>query len=183
VGTGLHTFLSIGSTNADFNGDVVNISSTGADGSSTALRVLAQASADNYAVYIDNANEGWPLVVVNSSGTGNGHGVLIDNTGSVNPALEIADNGGSVKLSYEALTVSGNAATISPDVSVVYIESDNDGTDDVIAMPAGIDGEFLYVVYAGTDNASFGTIYTTTQNASLTFVYAGGAWHLISVVE
>jgi hypothetical protein len=51
-------------------------------------------------------------------------------------------------------------------------------------MPAGTNGQFLYVVYHTTaaDNAVING-YTTTNDAKLTFVYANSAWQLISVVE
>ncbi|MGB9702907.1 MAG: hypothetical protein ACPL1A_09335, partial [Candidatus Kapaibacteriota bacterium] len=70
-------------------------------------------------------------------------------------------------------------------ISVYYITSDNNNTNDAITMPTGVNGQFLYVVYTttGTDNANLGGIYTTTGSASMTFVYAGNSWRLVSVAE
>jgi len=56
-------------------------------------------------------------------------------------------------------------------------------------MPTGYNGMFLYVIYNSANNATFpgvnpdGTNYTTSASANLLFMYAGGAWRLVSVVE
>jgi hypothetical protein len=95
-----------------------------------------------------------------------------------------------VKFSYGTVNVSSNAATIPGRYTAVVVNSDNNGTNDGITLPAGAaDGQVLFVRYNGTDNAVFsgvnpdGTNYTTSGSAHLTFVYLGGAWRLMSVVD
>jgi hypothetical protein len=141
-----------------------------------------------------NAIYGVNVSIGAGSGTNTGAGVNVEVADALNGinvnaqgtglAVNVADNGGAVKLSYESITVNANAVTIDDNVSVVYITSDNDGSNDAITMPAGTNGQFLYVVYHTTssDNAVING-YTTNTDAKLTFVYAGGAWQLISVVE
>jgi hypothetical protein len=149
---------------------------------SNAYTLKTENQGSGNALYVTNSGSGYGINVANS---GSGVALNLDNSSSTNPlAMTIADNGGAVKLSYESLTVVGNAVTIDNNVSVVYIASDNNGTNDAITMPAGTNGQFLYVVYHTTaaDNAVING-YTTTNDAKLTFVYANGAWQLISVVE
>jgi len=181
--------LSLHNTNASFANPLLVVFANGASAraanmysTSNSYTLKTENGSSGDALYVTNSGTGYGINVANS---GSGVALNLDNSSSTNPlAMTIADNGGAVKLSYESLTVSGNAATISDNVSVVYIASDNDGTNDAITMPAGTNGQFLYVVYHATaaDNAVING-YTTIGDAQLTFVYAGGAWQRISVVE
>ncbi|MGC9079096.1 MAG: hypothetical protein ACP5I9_10140, partial [Candidatus Kapaibacteriota bacterium] len=100
----------------------------------------------------------------------------------------VADGGGAVKLSSLIYNVSGNPDTIPAGYSVVHITSDTNNTNDTLNLPAGTDGQFLYIIYVSdNDNAVIwdgtNTIYTTTQSAQLTLVYVNGRWYVVSVKE
>jgi len=163
------------------------------------LNIQGLTSSNTRAANFENNSSTRPAV--NITNRGDGTALYIDNSIASNPgpAIEISDNGGIVKLSYESITVSGNTATISNNVSVVYITSNNDGTDDTVYLPNGIDGQFLYVVYIvneSDDNATDNIILTDGSNniiysnadsnghsVRLTLVYAGGQWNVVSIVE
>jgi hypothetical protein len=114
----------------------------------------------------------------------------INNT-TGNNAISITDGGGDVKLSYESLTVSSNAVTISDNVSVAYITSDNNTNTDVITIPTGSNGKILYVVvndpYGNNASVQIGsggpTIPRTAQTMGITLVYANGAWQIVGVYQ
>ncbi|ROL62186.1 hypothetical protein D9V86_01920, partial [Bacteroidetes/Chlorobi group bacterium ChocPot_Mid] len=134
----------------------------------------------------DNLNVGGSLSVTSSanladatiSATSSSPALFVDNAGT-GLALEINDGGGAVKLSYQAISVAGDAAIIPNDVSVVYITSDNNTTNDAITMPSGTNGQFLYVILVGTDlfdiNGEIGI-----PAAKITYVHANGGWLKIS---
>ncbi|GBD07663.1 hypothetical protein HRbin21_01494 [bacterium HR21] len=127
------------------------------------------------------------------SNSGNGPGIVIDNSGATTPgrALEVANGGGGVKFSYGTVNVVTDAATIPDNLTVVQVNGDANTTNDAITLPTGaVNGQILYVRYVSNGaNAVFsgvkpdGTNYTTDGSAHLTFVYINGAWRLMSVVE
>jgi cytoskeletal protein CcmA (bactofilin family) len=161
------------------------------------LNIQGLTSSGTRAANFENSSSTYPAV--NITNRGDGTALYIDNSIASNPgpAIEISDNGGIVKLSYESISVSGNTATISNNVSVVYITSDNDNSNDTVTLPSGTDGQFLYVVYivnesgGATDNIILtdgsNTIYsnasTNGHSVRLTLVYAGGQWNVVSIVE
>jgi len=167
-------------SSSSFNG--VQIINSGTDGYS----LYVTASSGARAAAFDAPSSG-PSVFI--SNTGSGPGLAIDNGGGTGLALSIEDNGGAVKLSYESISVSSSAATISNNVSVVYITSDDDGTDDTVTLPSGIEGQFLYVIFdATTDNLTLQQgltpIFSNSGNAvNVTLVYANGQWRVVAVVE
>ncbi|MFC2131579.1 hypothetical protein ACFLSQ_09115, partial [Bacteroidota bacterium] len=95
----------------------------------------------------------------------------------------------SSSLAYGTGTVVGNAYSISDNVSVIYLTSDDDGAEDAITLPTGAtNGQILYVVFVDptgdNDNANFDTgLYTTVGSAQVSFVYANGAWFAIGAQE
>jgi hypothetical protein len=161
------------------------------------LNIQGLTSSNTRAANFENNSSTRPAV--NITNRGDGTALYIDNSIASNPgpAIEISDNGGIVKLSYESISVSGNTATISNNVSVVYITSDNNNSNDTVTLPSGTDGQFLYVVYivnesgGATDNIILtdgsNTIYsnasTNGHSVRLTLVYAGGQWNVVSIVE
>ena len=171
-------------TNSVSNIHGVQIINSGTDGYS----LYVTASSGARAAAFDAPSSG-PSVFI--SNTGSGPGLAIDNGGGTGLALSIDDNGGAVKLSYESISVSSSAATISNNVSVVYITSDDDGTDDTVTLPSGTDGQFLYVIFdATTDNLILQqgstTIFDNSPNGyavNVTLVYANGQWRVVAVVE
>ncbi|MFH1052323.1 MAG: hypothetical protein V1779_15490 [bacterium] len=123
------------------------------------------------------------LAALTVANTGTGAGVSIDNGTGTGLALSITNSGGAVKLSSGFATVSSNALTIPDDVSIYDITSDENSTEDVITMPAGVEGQILYIAYhSATDNANFG-VYTTALAAGLTFVYVNSSWRVVSIIE
>ncbi len=150
-----------------------------ATGSARAANFTANNAT--YAVNVEQDGTGNALQVSNIGG---GSALYIDNGGLGGLAIDIADvTGGAVKLSYDAVSVSSDALTIPDGVSVYMITSDNNGTNDAITMPTGVNGQFLYVIYSSTTDNAVINGYTTTLSAQMTFVYAGGSWKLVSVVE
>ncbi|MGB9772320.1 MAG: hypothetical protein ACPLX7_10170, partial [Candidatus Kapaibacteriota bacterium] len=172
------------------------------------LHILQNVNVSDYGLIVDATNQGsatdtraaaflaiasdGPSVYVENQG--GGPGIKIDNSLATTPgfAISVADGGGAVKLSSLVDNVSGNAYTIPAGYSVVHITSDYDGNADTITLPAGTDGQFLYIIYVpnndnNADNAVIRdgtrTIYTTTQSAQLTLVYVNGRWYVVSVVE
>jgi hypothetical protein len=181
AGAGSVALLRVQNGNALFDNAVASFSTSGTD--ARAATFLANNTA--YTIKSENQGSGAAAYFTN---TGGGSALYIDNQSNGGLAIDIQDvTGGAVKLSYDTYTIqpSDNDAWTIPDgVSVYYLVSDDNLTDDTITLPAGgVNGQFLYLVYVGnTDNAIIGT-YSTTNSASMTFVYAGGAWQLVSVVE
>jgi hypothetical protein len=200
-GNGLYIDASIGSGSGlvvDGNNNAsAAIFNTNSSTSFNGVQINNLSGTAGYSLYVTasggaraaafDANTSGPSVLISNNGSG--AGLVIDNGGGTGLALSIEDNGGAVKLSYESISVSSSAATISNNVSVVYITSDNDGTDDTVTLPNGIEGQFLYVIFdATTDNLILQqgstTIFSNTGNAvNVTLVYANGQWRVVAVVE
>jgi hypothetical protein len=159
------------------------------------LNIQGLTSSNTRAANFENNSSTRPAV--NITNRGDGTALYIDNSIASNPgpAIEISDNGGIVKLSYESISVSGNTATISNSVSVVYITSDDNGTDDTVTLPNGIDGQFLYVIFVDPNNSGDNLILTDGSNTifsnsstngntvNVTLVYANGQWRVVAVIE
>ena len=200
-GNGLYIDASIGSGSGlvvDGNNNAsAAIFNTNSSTSFNGVQINNLSGTAGYSLYVTasggaraaafDANTSGPSVLISNNGSG--AGLVIDNGGGTGLALSIEDNGGAVKLSYESISVSSSAATISNNVSVVYITSDNDGTDDTVTLPNGIEGQFLYVIFdATTDNLILQqgstTIFSNIGNAvNVTLVYANGQWRVVAVVE
>jgi len=200
-GYGLHINASTGSGSGlvvDGNNNAsAAIFNTNSSTSFNGVQINNLSGTAGYSLYVTasggaraaafDANTSGPSVLISNNGSG--AGLVIDNGGGTGLALSIEDNGGAVKLSYESISVSSSAATISNNVSVVYITSDNDGTDDTVTLPNGIEGQFLYVIFdATTDNLILQqgstTIFSNIGNAvNVTLVYANGQWRVVAVVE
>jgi len=188
-GNGLYIDASIGSGSGlvvDGNNNAsAAIFNTNSSTSFNGVQINNLSGTAGYSLYV-TASGGARAAAFDANTSG--PSVFISNTGT-GLALSIDDNGGAVKLSYESISVSSSAATISNNVSVVYITSDNDGTDDTVTLPNGIEGQFLYVIFdATTDNLILQqgstTIFSNTGNAvNVTLVYANGQWRVVAVVE
>ena len=76
-------------------------------------------------------------------------------------------------------TIDGaNTLAIPNQVSIAHITSNGDFITDVITLPAGEDGQIIYVIHNGNDSISInGTIFITEKK--FTYVFANG-WHLMS---
>jgi len=188
-GNGLYIDASIGSGSGlvvDGNNNAsAAIFNTNSSTSFNGVQINNLSGTAGYSLYV-TASGGARAAAFDANTSG--PSVFISNTGT-GLALSIDDNGGAVKLSYESISVSSSAATISNNVSVVYITSDNDGTDDTVTLPNGIEGQFLYVIFdATTDNLILQqgstTIFSNIGNAvNVTLVYANGQWRVVAVVE
>jgi hypothetical protein len=72
----------------------------------------------------------------------------------------------------------GDSYSISEQITVALITSNNNTTTDAISLPTGVDGQIMYVIHIGNDSLSIdGTIFITEKK--FTYVYANG-WHLMS---
>jgi hypothetical protein len=146
----------------------------------------------------DNLNVGGSLSVTSSanladatingvaaiSATSASPALFVDNAGT-GLALGINDGGGAVKLSYGTVAISSDAGTIDDDISVAFISGDN-ATNDAITMPFGTNGKILYVIYVPNTSSKIvinGYTSTSIVKTALTFVYAGGGWNMVSVIE
>ena len=168
-------------------GDALNVLTTGA---STAITATTGGG-----IGVDvTATTGTGLDVNMTTGTGlniqsnsNGNaGIVVNNTASAGRAMSVTDGGGTVKLSYGTVAVVGDAAVIPDDVSVVHLTSNDNGVNDVITLPAGTNGQFLYITIteAGDDDDfQLGAVYTTNGSAQVTLIFSGGSWRLVSAVE
>jgi hypothetical protein len=72
----------------------------------------------------------------------------------------------------------GDSYSISDQITVALITSNNNTTTDAITLPTGVDGQIMYVIHIGNDSLSIdGTIFITEKK--FTYIYANG-WHLMS---
>jgi hypothetical protein len=137
-----------------------------------------------------NTNE----IVIGHEAIGNGsNSITLGNT-----AIEKTVTRGNVILSNSAGNVVANAVTVPPYVSVYYITSDSDETDDIITLPAGINGQMLYLtVYDGGDmtdedcddvmldidgTSNYILISRELNNyLGITLIYSNGGWRVVGV--
>lgn len=115
------------------------------------------------------------------------------NSGGTSNGLALAISDGSFKFSYNTQTATAATLSIDPGYDVVYV-TNTSGGNVTITLPTnptpGVqDGQTLYIIWAGPNNATFsgvkpdGSNYLTAAQAHLLFVYANGAWRLVSVTE
>ena len=104
-----------------------------------------------------------------------GRNIAISGNGTIASPYTIASGA-----SIDIFTMSSNSLTVQSQKSVLYINSNNDGTIDNITLPTGTDGDIIYVIYnvSGGDSISInGTSFTSEKK--FTYVFANG-WHLMS---
>lgn len=104
-----------------------------------------------------------------------GRNIAISGNGTIASPYQISSGASILKNTIDG----ANTLAIPNQVSIVHITSNGDGITDVITLPAGADGQILYLIYTGTDAFTIdGSAFTTEKK--FTYVYVDG-WHLMSV--
>ena len=102
-----------------------------------------------------------------------GRNISISGNGKIDSAYTISYSPSTLK----HLMV-GDSYSISEQITVALITSNNNTTTDAISLPTGVDGQVMYVIHIGNDFLSIdGTIFITEKK--FTYIYANG-WHLMS---
>jgi|LauGreDrversion4_2_1035121.scaffolds.fasta_scaffold105573_2 hypothetical protein len=102
-----------------------------------------------------------------------GRNISISGKGKIDSAYTISYSPSTLKY-----IMVGDSYSISEQITVALITSNNNSTTDAISLPTGIDGQIMYVIHIGNDSLSIdGTIFITEKK--FTYIYANG-WHLMS---
>jgi hypothetical protein len=102
-----------------------------------------------------------------------GRNISISGKGKIDSAYTISYSPSTLKH-----IMVGDSYSISEQITVALITSNNNTTTDAISLPTGVDGQIMYVIHIGNDSLSIdGTIFITEKK--FTYVYANG-WHLMS---
>jgi hypothetical protein len=136
-----------------------------------ALSATTNTPLNNPAVYIDNSDDGYALVVQNSSGSGSSQGLYVDNAISSLPAIEIADDGGAVKLATATYSVD---TTPLDDYNSVFVITG--GT--AFTAPTAVAGKFIYVINTFTSDITVNG-KTVAAGTAVSFVSDGSGWYPI----
>ena len=102
-----------------------------------------------------------------------GRNISISGNGKIDSAYTISYSPSTLKH-----IMVGDSYSISEQITVALITSNNNTTTDAISLPTGVDGQIMYVIHIGNDFLSIdGTIFITEKK--FTYIYANG-WHLMS---
>jgi hypothetical protein len=102
-----------------------------------------------------------------------GRNISISGKGKIDSAYTISYSPSTLKY-----IMVGDSYSISEQITVALITSNNNSTTDAISLPTGVDGQIMYVIHIGNDSLSIdGTIFITEKK--FTYIYANG-WHLMS---
>ena len=168
VGTGPGTFVNIAPSGNTFTGTMLSI---GGGNQNVALNATTNTPLNNPAVYIDNSDDGYALVVQNSSGSGSSQGLYVDNAISSLPAIQIADDGGAVQL---ATATYDGTVTALDDYNSVFVIT---GTA-IYTAPTPLAGKFIYVINTFTSDITVDG-KTVAAGTAVSFVSDGTAWYPI----
>ncbi|MEJ5287076.1 MAG: hypothetical protein WHV60_07685, partial [Bacteroidota bacterium] len=132
-------------------------------------------------VAIENQGDSPALTVSNTDAV---------NSGGASNGLALAITDGSFKFSYKTQVATGPNLSIDPGYDVVYVTNTSGGNVTITLPTTGVqDGQTLYIIWNDGNNATFNNVlpgglnYPTAAEANLLFVFANGAWRLISVTE
>jgi hypothetical protein len=131
-------------------------------------------------ITLNHAGDGGVGIDVSLSNAGNTNSAIRINTAGTGQAIEIADGGGSVKLSFG--TAAAGTFTLPDDVSVYVF---TDGVAGNVTMPAHAAGKVLYL--KNTDPvdtvtlllADSGVNFSLVALQGITLISDGATWHIV----
>jgi hypothetical protein len=137
---------------------------------------------ENNLLLIDNSSTPTPLIQGDFT---NGSECL-----KINGDLQVSGGGLQLGAAGAAVTVDGaNTATIDATAySAVQINSNNDGTTDVVTITGGTNGMLIHVYYnkaTGAENIEIGGtthVITAAKSAGITICRINGTWRVVALV-
>jgi hypothetical protein len=137
---------------------------------------------ENNLLLIDNSSTATPLI----------EGDFTDGSEylKINGDLQVSGGGLQLGSAGAAVTVDGaNTATIDATAySAVQINSNNDGTTDVVTITGGTNGMIIHVYYnkaTGAENIEIGGtthVITAAKSAGITICRINGTWRVVALV-
>jgi hypothetical protein len=150
---------------------LLSLTNTGSGGSG--LFAISNNASGANALTASTDGSGYAAALTGSGTSSNGVAISTDNGN--NNAIALSIDKGQIILASTTTNVAA-AGTIDNNVAAVVIGDDGTGAAATVTLPAGTEGQIIYVTTDDPDGVTVNSGVTIDDLEVGTFMYLGGAW-------